>query len=198
MKKMKKTISIYLLSIGFAWAQSPPLNPFFEKYKDDDRFTQVYISGKMLNLITEWAEEEDDEDEDYKQEMDAVNTTLRKLNGIRILSMDTEGQKKVLSGNNGLNPKDLYIEARSLIEKEQYDELMTVKDSEEEFLILIKEKGDIVEELILIGYETEDCCDEDSFFLLSLYGEIDLKGISDIGEALDIEELEKLEKMEDQ
>ena len=75
---------------------------------------------------------------------------------------------------------------------------VTVKDSEEEFLILIKEKGDIVEELILIGYETEDCCDEDSFFLLSLYGEIDLKGISDIGEALDIEELEKLEKMEDQ
>ena len=197
MKKMKKTVLIYLLSIGFAWAQSPPLNPFFEKYKDDDRFTQVYISGKMLNLITEWAEE-DEEDEEDQQEMEAVNSTLRKLNGIRILSMDNEESGKVLSGNNALNPKDLYLEARSLIEKDQYDELMTVKDSEEEFLILIKEKGDIVEELILIGYETEDCCDEDSFFLLSLYGEIDLKGISDIGEALDIEELEKLEKMEDQ
>jgi Domain of unknown function (DUF4252) len=195
---MKALTIMYLLSIGFCFGQTPPLNPFFEKYKDDDRFTQVYISGRMLNLISQFAEDDDYDDEDEKREMEAVKNTLDKLEGIRILSMDEEETSGgVISGNKIISPKALYREARDLTQQEKYEELMTVKEKDEEFLILIQENNGVVTELILIGYETEECCDGNSFFLLSLYGEIELRSISELGGILEIEELEKLEKLDE-
>ncbi len=194
--------AIFLSAYGVCMAQSPPLNPFFEKYRDDDRFTQVYISGKMLDLISQM----DDDDSDYDEDDENVKETLQKLDGIWVLSMnnyeDEESGLKLGKGKNtapedALIAKDLYFEARGMINKDDYEELMTVREREEEFLILIKEKDAIISELILLGYETEECCDEDSFFILSLNGSIDLKGISSIGDALDIEELEQLEKLEE-
>ncbi len=198
---MKKiTILLILISTSLSFGQTPPLNPFFEKYRDDDRFTQVYISGKMLNLIAELDDEDYDDDEE-RADSENIKSTLQQLDGIWVLSIGDDDESGIKlgkgKGEDALDCRDLYKEAKGMVVAGEYEELMTVRDEGEEFLILIQEKEKIISELVLLGYETEECCDGDSFFMLSLRGKIDLRGISDIGEALDIEELEKLEKLEE-
>jgi len=54
---------------------------------------------------------------------------------------------------------------------------------------LIKESGGKISELIMIMGGTKD------FMVMTLFGEIDLKQVSRIGKKMNVEGLEKLEKM---
>jgi hypothetical protein len=83
-----------------------------------------------------------------------------------------------------------YTEALSVVSKNKYDELMSVRDKDKDMKFYIKETspGKIGEFVMLIGSNTE-------FYIISLFGEIDLKQISKIGRKLNVGGLEHLEKM---
>ena len=187
-----RVLIILMILIGYsAFGQDNPVNPILEKYRDDERFTRVYISGKMLSLMASSADEEDEEDEDSifeKDDDEDIKKALSSLSGIQILSSEELDRDE---------SRSLFLESEDLLKGKGYEELMVVKERDQEFLFLIKEENNQIDELILLGYETEECCGESSFFLLTLYGIIDLKSISDVGDALDIEGLEKLEKLEE-
>jgi hypothetical protein len=55
----------------------------------------------------------------------------------------------------------------------------------------IKESGGKISELVMIMGGTDD------FMVMSLFGEIDLKQVSKIGKKMNVEGLQKLEKMND-
>lgn len=169
---MKKVI---VLIIGMMMAvqlnAQDAISKFFGKYQADEDFTHVSITSRMFSLFTDL----ELEIEEHQELLDAIS----KLEGLKIL-----GNKNTTKG------KELYNEAFSLIPVKEYEELMSVRDDGKDMKFLIKEKEGKINELIMVmGGEKE-------FFVLSIFGEIDLKQIARISKAMDIDGLEGLEMLD--
>ena len=147
------------------------ISRFFDKYAEDESFSNVNITGRMFGLFTD-LEMEDEEDQEV---MDAIS----KLQGLKILAKDDID-----------NGKELYAEAFKMIPKSEFDELMSIRDEDKDMKFLIKEKNGKVSELLMIMGGNRE------FFILTLFGEIDLKQVAKISKAMDIDGLEGLEKID--
>ena len=165
MKIMKsfKFIVIALLMgvVSSAYAQTANVNAidkYFQKYVEDDRFTVVYISSKLLNMFGKL---------DIKNmEMDDAETKA-----IIELASDLEGIRILVAEENAAG---FYKDAKSKINTKEYEVLMTVRDKDETNVdFLIKDDGNkmINELLLLVG-------GEDEFVLMSFVGKIDLDKVS--------------------
>lgn len=153
-----------------ALAQNDAVTKFFGKYQDNPEFTQVTVSSKMFGLFTNM----DVEKPDDKEILEAIS----KIKGLRVIAKD-----------NARDSRELYKEALSIVPKD-YEELMFVRDKDEDMKFLIKESGGKISELLMVAAGNDD------FKMLSLFGEIDLKKISRIGSKMNIEGLEHLRKMD--
>ncbi|MEM9391975.1 MAG: DUF4252 domain-containing protein, partial [Bacteroidota bacterium] len=121
---MKKILIVTMVLMpGFtAQAQDDAISRFFNKYADDESFSNVNITARMFGLFTD-LEFEDEEDQEV---MDAIS----KLRGLKILAKDDVD-----------NGKDLYREALGLLPKKEFDELMSVRDEDKDMKFMIKEKN---------------------------------------------------------
>jgi len=153
-------------------AQEDAISKFFSEYEGREDFTTIYITSRMFGLIAEIPESEDEED---------IMNVIRKLTGLKILTTAEYPEKN-----------KLYQDALKMLPKEGFDELMVIKEGDEEIKFLINEKnGKINEFLMLIG-------GEDNFFLMSLVGNLNLEDISRLSKTMDIEGFEHLEKVKDE
>ncbi|AYB31452.1 DUF4252 domain-containing protein [Chryseolinea soli] len=168
MKKIIAAVVLMLVATG-GFAQDA-ISKFFSKYQADETFSQVTVSSKMFGLFTNM---EADTPED-KEVLNAIS----KLKGLRILAKE-----------DARNARELYKEAFTLIPMKDYEELLSVRDKDKDMKFLIKESGGKISELIMIMGGTKD------FMVMTLFGEIDLKQVSRIGKKMNVEGLEKLEKM---
>ncbi len=168
---MKNYIFLPLLfSTLLATAQNDAISRFFKSYADDDRFSSVYISPKMFQLVSKI--KIDDMDSDLQE-------LLKTIQGLHILSTE-------------VSPQAFYKEAVGKINVNEYEQLMKVRDKGEDVLFLTKynatNPGKLEELLMLVG-------GEDEFTLISFIGNIDLNKIGKLGKALNIEGSEHLEKL---
>jgi hypothetical protein len=172
MKKLMIGAVMVVLSVA-ANAQGEAVSKFIAKYQDDETFTQVKVSQKMFGLFTNM----DVEKPEDKQILDAIS----KIQGLRVLAKHETRDSRAL-----------YKEALGAIPSNSYEELMSVRDKDKDMKFFIKElsAGKIGELVMVMG-------GNDEFMLLSLFGEIDLKKISMIGRKMNIEGLDKLEKIKD-
>ena len=171
MKKLMMGVVMLVLSVT-AQAQGDAITKFFNKYQDDDSFTQVTVSAKMFNLFTNMEVKSKDDQE--------VLNAISKLKGLRVLAKE-----------NARNSRELYKEALSLIPMKDYEELMSVRDKDKDMKFFIREsKPGVINELVMVAGGNEE------FMVLSLFGEIDLKEISKIGSKMDIDGLQHLKKMD--
>ena len=169
---MKKiVVTVMVLALAIAAKGQDAITKFFDKYSNDQSFTNVNITGRMFGLVTD-LEMEDQEDQEV---MDAIS----KLKGLKILAKEDTDRGK-----------ELYREAFSLIPKNEYDELMSIRDEDNDMKFLIKEKNGKVSELLMV------MGGNDEFFILTLFGEIDLKQVAKISKAMDIDGLENLERID--
>jgi hypothetical protein len=173
---MKKIITlIVLIALGTGvYAQSDAVTKLFNKYAGDDSFTtQVTISSKMFSLFTD-LEVEKPED---KEVLEAIS----KLKGLRIIGKE-----------NTSDARNLYKEASGVVLQNKFEELMSVRDKDKDmkFYILEKSPGKI-SELVMVSGSPKD------FMVMTLFGEIDLKQISRIGQKMNVSGLENLEKIND-
>ncbi len=170
---MKKLALLSILIIGgvAAQAQEDAISKFFGKYQNDDSFTQVTITARMFGLFANL----DTEDAEDQEVIDAISN----VKGLKILA------KEDIS-----NGKELYAEAFKLINSKDYEELMTVKEKDNDMKFLIREKDGVITELLMIMGSDE------GFLLLSLVGDIDLKQISKLSKSMDIDGFEKLENID--
>lgn len=155
------------------YAQSEAVTKFFAKYATDESFTVANISSKMFSLITNM----DVKTPEDKEIVDAIS----KIKGL-----------KVLGKENTSDARALYKEAYALVSGKDYEELMSVRDKDKDMKFFIRESGGKISELLMVMGGTDD------FMLLTLFGEIDLKQISRIGRKMDVEGLDKLEKIGEQ
>lgn len=167
MKKIITIIAAFTLALSLN-AQTSPAEELFNRYSERDGFTTVYISGRMFSLLAGKAVEDKD-------------NIMRRLRAIRILTVD----------DPQINSKiNFYKEIEKKIDRKIYEELMVVMDSRETTKFLIRQKGDIISELLVVS------SGPDVNTLISIEGDLDLKTISDISKNSGIEELKGLDNIE--
>ncbi len=162
-------IALMMVTVNAVFAQDA-ISKFFTKYQSDESFSQVTVSSKMFNLFTNMEVES-------KEDQEVLNA-ISKLKGLRILAKE-----------NTSDARALYKEAFALIPTKEFEELMSVRDKDKDMKFYIKESGGKISELVMIMGGAND------FMVMSLFGEIDLKQVSKIGKKMNVEGLQKLEKM---
>lgn len=171
---MKK---IAIITIAMIWsismrAQDNAISKYFSNYVADTSFTKVTVTSKMFSLFTEI----DSEDEAEKEVLDA----LSKLKGI-----------KVIINEDPKDPKTLYGGAINTIDKDKaYEELMSVEDGKENVKFLVRDKGSIINELLMVVGGNEE------FMIMSLFGEIDLKQISKLSRVMKMRGMDHLKVLD--
>jgi len=170
MKQIGLILLFATLISNVSFGQKDAIASFFSQYMEDDEFTSVFISPKLFKMVSKVAPDDMDPE---------VRTLISNLEGLRILSTDT---------SNGMK---LYREAKSKIDTKGYEELMSVRDGpNEEVLFLVKEKGDIITELLMISGSSDD------FTMISFIGDIDLAVLSKLAKDLDIDGMENFEDLD--
>jgi hypothetical protein len=148
-------------------AQDDAIGKFFGKYLDDDRFTVVSISPKMFKLLS-------------KANWDTISPDLRqtvtKLKSLRILSTEN-------------SPRTFYKEAMSRIDMKEYEELITVRNKNDDVRFVVKESGGVIHELLMVSV------DDDTFTLMSFVGDIDLDKMSRLSASMNIKGMENLKNV---
>lgn len=160
---MKKYISAILLCfiISSLQAQDDAIVKFFSKYMEDDNFSRVYISPKMMQMAGGFLKSASgNKDEEAKQ----MGELIAKVKGIRILSADK------VSGNK------LYLEAMSTLNKNLYEDLMDVADKDSNVKFMVREEKGKIKELIMITGS------KDSFTLLSMLGDFTYQDLNILAE----------------
>ena len=168
---MKRLIlfSTVLCMVTLLNAQTSAIDEFFDKYSGKDGFTIVTISGKLLSLFT------------GKNANAEGSNIINRLTSIKILSVEDS----LL--NQSVN---FYKELSKKLDLSVYEELMVVREGSDATLFFIKQKGDIISELLMItggpGNNT----------LISIKGDLDLRSLSELSDQTGIDELKDLEKIE--
>jgi DNA phosphorothioation-dependent restriction protein DptG len=162
------TLGLILLTTIAALSQSS-VQQFFDKYQDDESFTQINISPKMFQMISSM----DSEDPNNAEMMEMIGN----LKGLKILTTDVNSQK-------------YYKEFNDSFDKSVYEELMTVRENESDITFLVRESsGNIVNELLLLVGGAQD------FVLMSFEGRIPLDKIGKLASGLNISGAEHLDKL---
>lgn len=162
---MKTSLIVILLVVSHsAFAQDDAIGKFFGKYLDDSRFTVVSVSPKMFQLMgnIKWDTVSGD-----------VRETVQKLRSFRMLSTET-------------TPRVFYKEFLSRIDRTQYEDLITVRDKDDDTRFMVKEDGQVIHELLMISV------DDKGFTFISFVGDINLDALSKLGTDMDIKGMNQL------
>lgn len=170
MKKFAILTAILALSLGMTAQEKDAIDKYFSTYEQSEDFTKVTVSSKMFELFThiEGANEEEQE----------ILETIADLKGMRMITASTPDKKDAMYGKA--------LKAMG----SEFEILMTVEDDQEDITIFIKENSGMISELVIIGGGHE-------FFVLSLVGDIDLKQVSKLSRAIQIEGMQHLENVDE-
>lgn len=157
MKKITTFMFALVVLSATAFAQSKTVAKFHDKYKDDRDAKVVSLSGglfELLSSIASW----DESDEDAQ----AIARIADNIKSLDILSIPLY--------KSGFNHDDI-DEMRADLSKEDYEELMTVRDGGDKIYFLTQgDKSTVKNMLILIK-------GEDEFALLNVNGSLDMKDL---------------------
>ena len=168
MKKLLLLIILVSLSASL-WAQKNPVDEIFEKYSGKDGFTTVYISPKMFSILSGM----NTEDKDYQN-------LMSKLKSIRILSENTDSLR---------TPTQFGKELLRRLPAAGYEDLMLVKDQNNEVRFMILESKGHIAELVMVSGGTGST-------VVSISGDLDLKTIASMSDKTGIEQLKDLDKVD--
>ena len=160
----------YIVICIFVWINSSVsaqdiVKSFVDKHGKDDNLEIITIGKKMMETM-------------YTMTLDNPDLTeaIKGMETIRIIS----------SKDLDLN-KEYYNSALKLLSKSKgMKEFFSMSDDNNELLIMIRESGKNIKELILLSEQT------DGFNLISISGTIDLGVLLKYSEGLNIKELEHL------
>jgi len=129
--------SLFIWSSTLLQAQNDAISRFFNKYAEDERFTTVFISPKLFQMVAKIAVD-DPEWEQYRE-------VIKDLGGLRILTSDSIP-----------NSMKLYQEIYQRLPTKEYEELLTVRDGEEHVRFMIRQTDEVISELLLLVAAPDD------------------------------------------
>ena len=151
---MKKIIFLIALFVTpfLAFSQHESIEKFYNKYMDHEQVDNVSLSGWILQMASKFANEKTGEE------------VLKKITQLRIMV----AQEKNIVTKSDLNQlmKD--------VRKNDFEDLMTVRDGTDRVHFMIREEGDVITNaLVIINGDNE-------FILLSLEGALDFKDLKEL------------------
>jgi len=170
---MKRIIlgGVLIMFTLLAMAQNSAVDKVFDKYSGKEGYTTVYISSFMFNMLNSL----ESDDPDYNE----FKKATAGIRSIKILTQD------------GGDSEAFGAELLKMLPRSEYQEMMVVKDQDEDVLFLAREEGGkITEFLLIVSGSGEDA-------LIAIQGDIDLESISKIASGLDMPGLENLEDLND-
>lgn len=129
MKRMVFTLVIAALATAL-YGQKDPLDDFFDNYSEREGYSSVIINGNIFGLLRAV-----DDDPDL-EELD------RKVTSVRIVSR----KGSLRAGDAGL-----LSEIGKVIRRGRYEELMTVRDHDSDLRFMVKSRGDVITELLVVS-----------------------------------------------
>jgi hypothetical protein len=154
-----KHLSLLLLACSLCsptlFAQNVDFQNFIDQHKEDPGFSYAFLSKELFEVATQ----NKIKDEDWK----GLHNVVKNIGSLRILAGD--------SIQNGL---PLYKEAKALISSDEYDEILTVRDGNENVRIWVKSEENMVTDLVLLVGSP------DEFVLVCFAGNLELGNISDL------------------
>lgn len=147
MKTKNILLLLFLCCTSLCFAQ----NKLFDKYSEMDNVTSIYISKAMFQMMPSF-------------ETNGLNlmNLKGKIEGLQVLSTD----------NNNIKEK-MRTDFKGLIGKD-HEELMRVKEGNTRATFYVKQKGDLISELIMLA-DTDS-----SFNVIQLAGKFTLQDIQEI------------------
>ncbi|MBN7813237.1 DUF4252 domain-containing protein [Algoriphagus sp. H41] len=164
---MKKTLLLLFFLTGFAsltFGQDDAIQKFFSKYMEDDRFSRVYISPKMMQMAGGFLKSNAGAD----AEAEELGKLISKIKGIRILSSEE------------VDGMTLYKEAMTTLNRNKYEDLMDIKDKGSNLKFMVREEGGLIKELTMLSGDSK------SFTLLSMLGSFTYEDLNLLAEKTDI------------
>lgn len=171
---MKPFLTVLFLALAVTTtlsAQDNAIDKYFSQYVEDDRFSVVYISPKLFQMIGNIEINELDLE---GNEDDVVLKDISKdIKSLRILSTET-------------TPEKFYKEFKAKINTSEYEVLMTVKEKNGDNLEFLAKgsNGETIDELLLLSYDEE-------FVLISFIGKISLSKVSKLAKTVEKNEKRK-------
>ncbi len=165
MKKLVFGFAAIVLALHVS-AQDP-VNDIFDQYAGKEGFTTVNITGELFKMMVEM-----DKSSKHKN----LST---QINEIKILAQE-EGFNSVVDFHDLIFNK---------LNRDEYKELLTVRESDEKVNILAKEANGIITEFLLI-------VSGDESVLISIKGNIVLNELDDLAESVDMKGFEMLKMLE--
>ncbi len=167
MKKFSLFTMALLIPL-FVFAQQSAVDKLFEKYGGKDGFTTVSINKGMFEMLNDM----DPEDKDLQ--------VLAQIEYIRILAVEDEDKIKAVN---------FYDEIMKSLNVEEYEELLTVKQSDQDVKILVKQTGSIIKELLIVVGGADNA-------LVYIKGNIQLKDLSSLSNGFSMNGMEALKVLE--
>jgi hypothetical protein len=166
MRKIAFLLPILLLPL-LVNAQKSPIDKLFDKYYGKDGFTTVLVTQDMFEVLSGTGE--------FDGEFEA---TFGKIKRVRVIAMDDDSEVKV----EGVN----FMEELKGADFDDYKELVVVKDSEQEVLVLAKDdNGKLTELLVVVGGEDNVLVSvEGKFTMEDLEALSDLEGLDSLKDVL--------------
>ena len=172
--KSRLTLLILILGLSFkSFAQEDAIQRFFSKYMEDERFSRVYISPKMMQMAGGFLKSNAGSDKDAEE----LGSLITKIRGIRILSSEH------VEGNV------LYKEVMATLTKNSYEDLMDVQDATSNLKFMVREEGGLVKELLMVSGDKQG-----EFTLISMLGSFTYKDLNMLAEKTNIPGMEQYNK----
>ena len=153
-------LSLFLFQ-STARTQNEGLSGFVEKYKNDRAFTYAFLSKDLFEVVSRT----EIEDKDWKK----LHSVVKNIGSLSILAADSIA-----------TARELYREVLELVPADEFDELLTVRDGQDNVRIWVKDDGaDAVTDLILaVGTS-------DEFVLICFSGNLELGDLPALVEMFD-------------
>ncbi len=155
-------------------AQSSSIDKLFDKYSGQDGFTSINISKSMFAFFAKLEGIEDDE-------FNKMQEVIDNLDGLKILSCDSRNSQRLGDFRKGID---------NMLKSNKFEELMVMKENNNEVKFMIKNEGDDIVELILIAGEDDDLA------VISFFGKIDLAAISKLSKTVKINGMDHLQGLD--
>lgn len=139
------------------FAQNVPLQAFIDQHKNDQRFTYAFLSKDLFAVTAN----SDLKNEDWK----GLQNAVKNIGSLRILAADSIS-----------NALPLYKEAKKLVSGDAFDEVLTVRDGNQNVRIWVKSEAQTVSDLVLlVGAPNE-------FVLVCFAGNLELGNLAELAD----------------
>ncbi len=165
MKKIIIIATTLLLLPLLGNAQSKSLKNIYKTYDKQDDAVNINISGNILNMFNWYNNDEKDED---------LEKIAQAVTSLRIFS--------VSKGKEGMD-KLAMRRFRISIQAEDFEDLMTIRNADGNFYVMVKERNGIVKDLVMFGEG------EDGNFFLELLGDMKAKKVAKFMNSIEVDSI---------